>query len=151
VQDIDEITGHIVDAAVKLHNSVGPGLLESVYESVLAGRLRRLGLAVQQQKSIDVELDEMTFKAAFRVDLLIEDTVIVEIKSIEHLAPVHTKQLVTYLRVMNLPVGLLINFGAPLLRTGIRRVVNGYKPSAFSRLRVNRTPEQPAQDVQEKR
>lgn len=139
MKKIDDITGLIVDAAYKLHTGLGPGLLESVYEAVLARDLERQGLAVERQKIVTFEYDGMVFEEGLRLDLLVENRVIVELKSVEKTAPVHPKQLLTYLRLMNLPVGLLINFGAPTLKEGVQRVVNQYKPSpsASPRLRVN--------------
>lgn len=140
MREIDEITGEIVDAAVKLHQGLGPGLLESVYEAVLARALAKRGLKVECQKPVVFEYDGMRFDDGFRVDLLVEDRVVIELKSVEQLAPVHSKQLLTYLRLLNLPVGLLINFGAPTLRQGLHRVVNNLSPSASSHLRVNQPP-----------
>jgi len=142
--DIDGITGEIVDAAYRLHVGLGPGLLESVYETVLARALERRGLRVERQKQVDFEFDGMHFSDGFRIDLLVEGCVVVELKSVEDLAPVHAKQLETYLRLMNLPVGLLINFGAPLFKEGLRRIVNNYhpSPSSSSQLRVNRKKNQ---------
>ena len=137
-RDIYEITGEIVDAAHKLHTRLGPGLLESVYEAVLARQLERRGLCVERQKPVSFELDGMHFDEGFRVDLLVEGRVVVELKSVETLAPVHSKQLLTYLKPLDLQVGLLINFGAATLKEGLHRVVNNYTPSASSRLRVNR-------------
>lgn len=139
MQELDDITHTIVDAAVKLHRDLGPGLLESVYEAILARELERRGLRGERQKVIRFEYHGMVFEDGFRVDLLVDERVIVEIKSVEHLARAHTKQLLTYLKLSNTRVGLLINFGAPTLRDGLRRVVNGYVPSAASRLRVNRS------------
>ena len=135
--EIDDITGEIVDAAYKLHTRLGPGLLESVYEVVLAKELERRGLKVERQKSVPFEFDGMRFEEGFRADLLVEGVVVVELKSVENLAPVHSKQLLTYLRLLNLTTGLLINFGAATLKEGLHRVVNGYKPSASPRLRVS--------------
>jgi len=143
-REIDEITGQIVDAAYKLHSGLGPGLLESVYELVLARELERRGFGVERQKPVSFEFDGLHFEDAFRVDLLIEGSVVVELKSVETLAPVHPKQVLTYLRLLNLPVGLLINFGAATMKEGLHRVVNNYRPSfsAAPRLRVNqRGPE----------
>lgn len=143
-QDIDEITGLVVDAAFKLHTRLGPGLLESVYEVVLARELERRGFTVERQKSVSFEYDGLQFDDAFRVDLLIEGCVVVELKSVETLAPVHSKQVLTYLRLLNLPVGLLINFGAATMKEGLHRIVNNYQPSlsAPPRLRVNQKREQ---------
>jgi len=137
MQDIDEITGEIVDAAVKMHTLLGPGLLESVYEVVLARALERRGLKVERQKPVSFEFDGMRFEEGFRLDLLVEGVVVVELKSVEKLAPVHPKQLLTYLRLLHLQVGLLINFGVPTLKEGLHRIVNHYQPSASPRLRVN--------------
>jgi GxxExxY protein len=141
MKDIDEITAIIVDAAYKIHTGLGPGLLESVYEVVLARDLERRGLRVERQRAVSFEFDGMRFEEGFRIDLLVERAVAVELKSVEEIAPVHGKQLLTYLRLMNLNVGLLINFGAPTLKEGLKRIVNNYSPSPDSsmsaRLRVN--------------
>lgn len=134
--DIDLITGKIIDSAFGIHKGLGPGLLESVYEAVLYKKLIDAGLKVEKQKYIDFEYEGEVFKEGFRVDLLVEDRVIVELKSVEHLAPVHSKQLLTYLRLMNLEVGLLINFGDSLFKNGVKRIVNNYTPSASPRLCV---------------
>ena len=135
--ELDDITAAVVDSSMKIHKELGPGLLESVYEAVLARTLERRGLQVERQKIIRFEYDGMTFDEGFRLDLLVNQKVIVELKSVENLAPVHGKQLLTYLRLMNLPVGLLINFGAATLKAGLRRVVNNLDPSASPQLRVN--------------
>ncbi len=135
--EIDDITAIIVDAAYHIHANLGPGLLESVYEVVLARELERRGLSVRRQVSVSFEYDGMHFDEGLRLDLLVEEKVIVELKSVESLAPVHFKQLLTYLRLTHLSVGLLINFGAATLKDGIQRVVNNYRPSASARLRVN--------------
>ncbi|MBS0470527.1 MAG: GxxExxY protein [Proteobacteria bacterium] len=137
---LDDVTGAIVDAAYKLHVVLGPGLLESVYEAVLARDLARQGFTVDRQRSVSFEYDDLRFEDAFRVDLLINNSVVVEIKSVERDAPVHAKQLLTYLRLLKLPVGLLINFGRPTLKEGLTRVVNRLAPSASPRLRVNQPP-----------
>jgi len=145
--ELDDVTGTIVDAAVKLHQGLGPGLLESVYETVLARDLERRGLRVERQKTVVFEYDGLRFDEGLRVDLLVEQMVVVELKSVETLASVHKKQVLTYLRLLNLPVGLLINFGAPTLKEGLHRIVNDLPPSASplasagrARLRVNRQP-----------
>jgi iron complex transport system substrate-binding protein len=114
--------------------------LESVYEAVLARALAQRGFQVERQHAISFEYDGMIFEKGFRADLLVEAQVIVEIKSVERLAPVHPKQLLTYLKLTNTPVGLLINFGAETLREGLHRIVNGLPPSASPRLRVNQSP-----------
>ncbi len=137
--ELDDITGIIIDSAIKIHKDLGPGLLESVYEMVLAKALERRGLKVERQKPIRFEYDGIVFDEGFRVDLLVEDSVVVELKSIQSLAPVHSKILLTYLRLLNLSVGLLINFGEATLKDGLHRVVNQFSPSASPRLRVNQS------------
>ena len=116
---------------------LGPGLLESVYETVLAGKLTALGYLVERQKPIDIIFEDMRFESAFRIDLMVDGWLIIEIKSVEALNPAHHKQLQTYLRLTKQPVGLLINFGGARLMDGFKRIVNDYKPSASPRLRVN--------------
>ncbi len=139
MHELDDITGMIVDSAMKIHKELGPGLLESVYEVVLARALEKRGLQVAGQKPIRFEYDGMVFEDGFRVDLLVDGRVIVELKSVEKLAPVHSKQLLTYLRLMNLPVGLLINFGSATLKEGLHRIVNQFPASSSPRLRVNQS------------
>ncbi len=136
---LDEVTGEIVDAAYKLHTRLGPGLLESVYEMVLAAELGRRGLRVERQWPVSFEFDGIMFEDGFRVDLLVDGKVVVELKSVETLAPVHSKQVLTYLKLLDLEVGLLINFGAVTLKEGLHRIVNNYHPSPSPRLRVNQT------------
>lgn len=137
MKELDDITGEIIDAAVKIHKGLGPGLLESVYESVLTKALEKRSLKVERQKPISFVFDEIHFDEGFRVDLLVDCSVVVELKSVEKLAPVHSKQLLTYIRLLNLPVGLLINFGAVTLKEGLHRIVNNLPASASPRLRVN--------------
>lgn len=124
--EYNDLTGHVVDAAVKLHMRLGPGLLENVYERLLALQLERRGIRVQRQAAIPFEFDGVQFENGLRVDLLVEGMLIVEVKAVEKLAPVHWRQILTYLRILDLPVGLLINFGEPTLKRGIHRVRNGY-------------------------
>jgi iron complex transport system substrate-binding protein len=124
----DRLTGEIVDASLKLHRALGPGLLESVYESLLAKELERRGIRAARQTPVSFEYDGLSFQDAFRIDLLVESRVIVELKSVERLAPVHAKQLLTYLRLTNLPIGLLINFGASTLKEGLHRIANSRAP-----------------------
>jgi len=140
MHELDEITGAIVDAAIHIHKTFGPGLLESVYEAALARSLTNRGFAIERQKIIGFEYEGMVFDNAFRLDMLVDERVIVEIKSIEQLALVHTKQLLTYLRLTNVQIGLLINFGGATLKEGLRRIVNHLPPSASPHLRVNRLP-----------
>jgi GxxExxY protein len=123
----NEISGHVVDAAYHAHCRLGPGLLESVYQAVLASELRKRGLKVSQQQVIPIVYEGIRIKLGFRADLVIEDRVIVEIKSIDAISPVHKKQLLTYLRLSGKQVGLLINFDVALIKDGIVRIVNGLK------------------------
>lgn len=136
---LDDITGAIIDAASQIHRDLGPGLLESVYEVVLARALEKRGLHVERRTMVRFEYDGLVFNEGFRIDLLVEQQVIVELKSVERLAPVHGKQLLTYLRLMDKRVGLLINFGANTLKDGLHRIVNRLPPSASPRLRVNQS------------
>ena len=140
MHELDDITATIVDLAVKIHTALGPGLLESVYETVLARALEQRGFHVERQKPIRFEFEGIVFENGFRVDLLVEERVIVELKSVEHLTPVHFKQVLSYVRLMNLHVGLLINFGGVTLKEGLHRIVNNLPSSASPRLRVNRSP-----------
>lgn len=124
---IDEISSDVIGAAMAIHREIGPGLLESVYEAILARKLARLGYEVELQTPLGFSFEDMDFPAAFKVDLLVDQRLIVELKSVERLQPVHAKQLLTYLRLMKLPVGLLINFGCDTLKEGIKRVVNNHE------------------------
>jgi GxxExxY protein len=132
VTDIDRITGDVLDASIRLHRDLGPGLLESVYETVLAGQLARMGYRVARQQPVDIEFDGLRFAAAFRVDILVDDRLLIEIKSGDQLHASHAKQLLTYLRLTKQPVGLLINFGGTTLKEGFRRLVNDYAPASTS-------------------
>jgi len=130
---IEELARLAVDAGLKLHKQLGPGLLESVYEALLAERLRRSGLLVERQKTLPILFDGIALAEGFRVDLLVGGKLIIEIKSIERLAPVHSKQLLTYIRLANQPVGLLMNFGGDTFREGLRRIVNGAAEYSLSK------------------
>jgi iron complex transport system substrate-binding protein len=132
LRDIDLISGDVLDIALRLHKELGPGLLESVYEGILAARLQAMGYPVARQFPVTIDFEGVRYEAAFRVDLLVDVRLVVEIKSIERLAPVHSKQLLTYLRLLKQPVGLLINFGGATLKEGVRRLVNNHHPSASS-------------------
>ena len=122
----NEVSGQIVDAAIKVHTALGPGLFESVYESALAYELEKRGLRVVRQQPIPVIYENIRFEEGFKADLLVEDLVLVELKAIERIAPVHKKQLLTYLRLSKKRVGLLINFNVELVKDGITRIVNGF-------------------------
>ena len=121
----NDVTGIIIDTALSIHRRLGPGLLESVYRAILAHELRKRGLYVETEVPIPVIWEEVKLEIGFRADLIVERKVVVELKSLETLAPVHKKQLLTYLRLSDKRVGLLINFGVELLKQGIHRVVNG--------------------------
>jgi GxxExxY protein len=121
----NEVTKEVVDAAYKVHVTLGPGLLESVYESVLEYELKKRGLKVARQVLLPVQYESIRIDEGYRADLIVGDKVIIELKSVEQVAPVHKKQLLTYLRLADKNVGLLINFGEALIKRGITRVVNG--------------------------
>jgi GxxExxY protein len=123
----NEIAKQILDAAFKIHTALGPGLLESVYEVILAHELRKDGLAVERQTPISITYDGLRFDEGFRADLLVENLVIVELKSIQALNSVHAKQVLTQLRLTNHKLGLLINFGEEHLKNGIKRIANGLR------------------------
>jgi len=122
----NEIAREIVDASFHVHSALGPGLLESVYEAILARELTKRGLSVVRQKPVPIHYDDLSFDEGFRADLIVNDLVIIELKSIEQVAPVHKKQLLTYLRLTNKRLGLLINFGSALIKDGIHRIANGH-------------------------
>ena len=121
----NEIAKIVVDLCVKIHKTLGPGLLESVYEAALVYELKKLGIAVEQQIGIPVEYDHLHLDIGFRADLIIENKVIVELKSVETLLPVHKKQLLTYLKLTKFKLGLLANFNVDLMKDGIVRIANG--------------------------
>ena len=116
----------VIDECIRIHRELGPGLLESVYETVLAATLERRGIPVRRQVPVDILYDGMTIAAAFRVDLLVDDVLTLEIKSVDALANVHAKQLLTYLRLTNRTLGLLLNFSGETMKEGIRRVSNNH-------------------------
>jgi iron complex transport system substrate-binding protein len=128
MRPIDEISGLVVEAAIGVHRDLGPGLLESVYETVLAGRLADSGLKVARQVPVPLNVDGRYFEVAFRIDILVDDRLILEIKAVEQLSKAHTRQLLTYLRLFQQPVGLLLNFSGATMKEGIRRMVNDYRP-----------------------
>ena len=137
--EINSVSGIIVNEAFKLHDELGPGLLETVYEALLCRRIQQRGLHVLRQVPIPVHFDGLSFDEGFRADLIVEQQVIVELKSTEQNHPVHSKQLLTYLRLSRKPLGLLINFGLPLLKDGLKRIAHNLpvesslpKPSASS-------------------
>jgi iron complex transport system substrate-binding protein len=122
--ELEQIAKDVVDAAIKLHIALGPGLLESVYSVLLAKKLTERGYRVEREKDIPIIFEGVCFEVGFRADLVISECFIVELKSVETLAPVHAKQLLTYLKLSNMRLGLLINFGEELLKNGIKRIAN---------------------------
>ena len=122
----DDLSNTVLGVAVAVHKALGPGLLESVYEQVLAAKLEKLGHCVDRQRAIDICFEDMRFPAAFRADLIVDQRLLLEIKSVEALARVHAKQVITYLRLAELTVGLLINFGGATLEGNVKRFVNDY-------------------------
>lgn len=137
---VEQIVAIAVDCGLKIHQQVGSGLLESAYEAILAHALEKRGLAVERQKLIPIHFDGLIIDNGFRADILINGTVLIELKSIDRLAPVHAKQVLTYLRFLDLPVGLLMNFGGETFKEGLRRIVNNYTAIKASPLRVNQQP-----------
>jgi GxxExxY protein len=127
--EVDGITSEVLHAAIEVHRDLGPGLLESSYETCLEFELVERGLRVERQKPFPLVYRSIKLEPAYRVDLLVQDSVIVEVKALEQVLPVHYAQLLSYLRLARLPVGLLINFNVTSLKKGIRRVVNSYIPS----------------------
>lgn len=123
---IEEIATVAIDCGFHIHKELGPGLLESVYEAMLAEALVQHGLTVTRQKAVPISFRGIVLPEAFRADLIVDNSLIIEVKSVERNAPVHAKQLLTYLRLMKQPLGLLMNFGCETFRDGIKRVVNGH-------------------------
>jgi GxxExxY protein len=121
----NEIAKQVVDAAFQVHTRLGPGLFESVYQAVLVYELKKRGLCVETEVPIPVHYDGLVIEIGFRADIIVNDSVIIELKSVEQIAPVHQNQLLTYLRLADKRLGLLINFGTVLIKKGIYRVVNG--------------------------
>ncbi|MGN6818483.1 MAG: GxxExxY protein [Sphingomonas sp.] len=124
--DLEELARIAVDCGFKLHEALGPGLLESVYEACLFQSLASRGLDVERQKIVPIRYEGLVLDEGFRVDLVVERQLLIELKSTESHAPVHAKQVITYLRLMDLPLGLLMNFGAATFKEGVRRIANNY-------------------------
>ena len=129
-----------VDCGFRTHKGLGPGLLESAYQAVLVELLRREGFSVQDELIIPIVFEDMTIDRGFRADIVVEGKLLIELKSVEHLAAVHGKQVLTYLRLANLPLGLLMNFGGETFKEGLRRITNGYDDSdtAYRHSRTSR-------------
>lgn len=126
MDDVEALAEVAVDCCFKLHDQLGPGLLESVYEILLSESLRERGLSVERQKMIPIRFNGQIIDEGFRADIVVEGKLLIELKSTESFARVHAKQVLTYLRLMDLPLGLLMNFGAPTFKEGIRRIANDY-------------------------
>lgn len=136
--DIEQLCTIVVDCGFKLHQDIGPGLLESAYEAMLAAKLGALGLKVDRQVPIDLTYDGIAIPNAFRIDLLVDERVLIELKSSETTAPVHAKQVITYLRLMGLTHGFVMNFGTPTFKDGVRRLLNDPTLFVSSCLRANK-------------
>ncbi|HAH08667.1 MAG TPA: GxxExxY protein [Alphaproteobacteria bacterium] len=126
-REIEDIIREAIDCGFRIHRAVGPGLFESVYETLLADCLERRGLTARRQVGVPFEFEGRTFPEAFRADLLVEHRLLIEVKSVERQVPVHAKQLLTYLRVARFPLGLLMNFGLPTFKEGVQRIANNYQ------------------------
>ena len=135
----DEITGTTIEIAIEIHRTLGPGLLESVYEAILAHELEVRGLRVRRQQAVRFRYGDTMFEEAFRADLIVEDTVVVEIKAVAKLNAVYARQVLTYLRLLDLSAGLVLNFGEKTMLAGTKRIVNKLPPFQQSPVRINRT------------
>lgn len=124
--ELEALARDVIDCGFRLHSDLGPGLLESAYELILAESLRQRGFSVRTQVSVPIRYNGVVIDNAFKVDMLVNDWLLVELKSVELIVPVHSKQVLTYLRLMNLPLGLLMNFGQALFKDGLRRIANDY-------------------------
>jgi GxxExxY protein len=129
---LDSITRRIIGAAIEVHRRLGPGLLESAYEACLAYELRELGFRIEQQKPLPIIYKDVRLDCGYRLDLVVDDSVVVEIKAVEQLAPIHDSQPLSYLRLSEKRVGLLINFHVRVLKNGLKRIVNEFPDSAVS-------------------
>ena len=128
IGELNETTSLIIKAAIEVHRCLGPGLLESAYHACLVFELRSIGLSVETSRPLPVRYKGVDLDCGYRVDLIVSGSVVVELKCVEHLAPIHGAQLLTYLRLSGCPAGLLLNFNVPLLKSGIRRVLNTPTP-----------------------
>ena len=131
-EKLDQITRRIIGAAIEVHKSVGPGLLESAYQACLAFELKARGLKVEEQRPLPIIYKDVHLDCGYRMDLVVEDSIVVEIKAVEQLAPIHDAQLLSYLRLSGKSVGLLINFHVRVLKQGLKRIVNEFPDSACS-------------------
>jgi iron complex transport system substrate-binding protein len=124
--DIEDLARRVVDCGYRLHRDLGPGLLESAYEAILFEMIRQSGMSVQRQVSVPLRYSGVVIDNAFKIDLLVESALVIELKPVEKLSAVHGKQVLTYLRLMGLPLGLLMNFGQATFKDGLRRIANEY-------------------------
>lgn len=123
--EINELSSKVIKAAINVHKELGPGLLEAVYQACIVIELKNMGLEVKTQKALPITYKgEKIHNEGFRIDLLVEDTIVIELKSVENVQDIHKKQLLNYLRLANKPLGLLINFNSPVLKDGITRIIN---------------------------
>lgn len=122
---LENLASIAIDCGYRLHRDLGPGLLESAYEAIMADQLVRRGVRVERQKPVPIRYDGLELAEGFRADLLLEGRLLVEFRSVERLSPLHSKQVLTYLRLLDLPLGLLINFGGATFKEGVRRIANG--------------------------
>jgi GxxExxY protein len=129
MNEMDRIAKEIVDSAYRVHSKLGPGLLESAYEACMAYELTKRGFNVERQKSQPLVYDELDIEVGYRLDIVVDDKIIIELKAVEQLAPIHQAQLMTYLRLSEKSLGFLINFTVPLIKDGIRRVANNFQES----------------------
>ena len=130
----DQITEQIIGGCIRIHRELGPGLLESAYEECLCYELPKAGLAFQRQVGLPVQYESIRLDCGYRIDLIVDNRVIVELKAVEKMLPIHDAQLLTYLKLAKISVGLLINFNVPILKAGVKRIVNHYSPSASPHL-----------------
>lgn len=126
MSDLEELTALVIECGFSIHRDLGPGLLESCYEVLLAASIARAGLAVERQKIVDIEYKGISVREAFRVDILVERRLVVEVKAVDKLAAIHTRQVLTYLKLLDLPLGLVMNFGGGTFREGLKRVANSH-------------------------
>ena len=122
---VEDLARLVVDCGFRLHQNLGPGLLESAYEAILANQLARRGIVVERQKPIPIKYDGIELAEGFRAELVLTGQLLIERKSVERLVPLHSKQVLTYLRLLDLPLGVLINFGGATFKEGVRRIANG--------------------------
>ena len=142
-ENLNYLTGQIIHAAIEVHKALGPGLLESAYQACTAFELIQEGLKVDQQKSLPVEYKGVHLDAGYRLDMVVNDAVIVEFKSVDSLVPIHEAQLLSYLKLSGMKVGLLINFNVKVLKYGIKRIVNNFPDTSFSQQPIKKTPRSP--------